>query len=174
MYIINDKMLIKERNTLILKICLIITFFIISIFLFINSDIKNLEFTNINMNYFITVFSIISLIIFCIVIKKVLFPIILKLKKISNKLKNYRYLESNGTLLKNVPCEIKKKIKLYREESIIYSVKTQYTMPDGKVLSIEQDIKGNFNLINERKVIDILIDLENYDRYYMNFDIEEY
>lgn len=94
-----------------------------------------------------------------------LFAIVLSLKDITNLNK----LQKNGTLIKNIIYKIEE-IEL-KKRKFIKVIKIDYKLNNDKIVQLISDIpKKDTDLIG---YIDLLIDENNLNNFYINFDIEK-
>lgn len=118
------------------------------------------------------IFSIFFMFFVFIIVRYLFFSPILKLIQIKKYSHNYDYLEQKGTIYRNVMCDVKKKIE-FDDGRIIYNVMVEYTGANGDVKNLKQETSYCPVFNEENPTVDILIDLENIDNYYLGFNIEE-
>lgn len=92
-----------------------------------------------------------------------LFAIALSLKDI----KNLNYLEKNGTLIKNLVYTIDE-IEI-KKRKYIKVIKIEYKLENGEIINLISDLpKKDLEIIG---YIDLLIDKNNLNNFYMNFNL---
>ena len=103
-----------------------------------------------------------------------------KVCKINCYIKKIKYLCKNGKLIKNLDFKVVKgKSDTY---SLVHDVDwdeikskrivVEYLMPDNKVIELQSHDRFDLEKYKDRDKVDLLIDENNTDNYYIDFDIE--
>lgn len=172
MYKINKEDIIKKKEECYEKFIgglVSLTFFIIMnlcAMFFVFKDANKYHFNE------FTIWCILLFLIFLPVFKDTFFSNFIKLKRINKKLKEYSYLEQNGTIYRNVKCDIKKKLELL-DNRTIYNVNVKYIESNGNIIILTQEISNCPAFKENDSTIDVLIDEKNINNYYLGFDIKE-
>ncbi len=114
--------------------------------------------------------SILFIVIFGIVGVILIIPSIITKVKTKKTIKKIKYLETNGKLIKGIP---------YRTEAtgnVINGVPIQrivlnYTLPNGMTKEFKSEAKFDYTRDNKDDLADLLIDENDPDNYYIDYDI---
>ena len=82
------------------------------------------------------------------------------------------YLERNGTLYKNLPYKMESTNMKFNKIPILRIV-VDFKLPNGSVTVLKGNPRHDGRTGDEDSTIDVLIDLNNTDNYFVDFNIEE-
>ena len=91
--------------------------------------------------------------------------------KINDNIKRVEKLKEHGILIKNLPYELKEVKENNNYGKIIYKIKVIFEIEKGKTLSLESEPKYLTALGRENGTVDVLIDPDDYDNYFIDFEI---
>ena len=107
----------------------------------------------------------------CIFLSMFTFIGIFGIVKTRKKINNMKYLCKFGILIKDLEYElVPSNIKV--NNKIIYSIQVDYKKPDGTIIKLKSYPKYDMNVDDDGRV-DLLIDPNNLDLYYIDFKIEQ-
>ena len=91
--------------------------------------------------------------------------------KTRKKINNMKYLCKFGILIKDLEYElVPSGIEI--NNKVIYSIQVDYKKPDGTIIKVKSSPKYDMNIDDDGRV-DLLIDPNNLDLYYIDFKIEQ-
>ena len=115
--------------------------------------------------------SINSYIVIGIVVGLILILIgLLGIRKVNKRIRTINKLNTNGTLIKNVPYSLKDTFKIVKGKQILKPV-VDFILPNGNHINLEGDERFDFVFSDEDGMVDVLIDLDNVNNYYIDFEI---
>ena len=92
--------------------------------------------------------------------------------KIRKNLKNYDHLETKGVLYRNLPYRMEESNMMVNNRKLMRIV-VDFAMPNGSIVIIKgeprYDLKNNY----DDGLVDVLIDLNDTSKYFIDFNIEE-
>lgn len=89
--------------------------------------------------------------------------------KVKKKIKKLKWLEQNGTLIKNLKYEL---VPVKNKNSELMAIQVDYELSSGEIIKLTGEPKYDKNTYNANDFVDLLIDINNIDNYYINFNIE--
>ena len=91
-------------------------------------------------------------------------------KKITNKIADMRYLELHGKLIKNLPYEMVPTGTRINNRTI-YAIEAIYKTKNGSTLRFLGEPRYDHKIADDDGFVDLLIDPNNSDCYYVDFNI---
>ena len=96
---------------------------------------------------------------------------LLGIKKVNKRIRTINMLNTTGTLIKNVPYSLKDTFKIVKGKQILKPV-VDFDLPNGNHVYLEGDERFDFVFSDEDGLVDVLIDLDNVNNYYIDFEIK--
>lgn len=94
----------------------------------------------------------------------------IQLKKNIKKINTIKMLSINGTLIKNLPYNLEE-TNIIINNIPLYAIAIDYTMPNGEVMHLVGEPRYDRKNKDEDGLVDLLIDLNNPNNYYIDFNI---
>ena len=91
--------------------------------------------------------------------------------KSNNDIKKAEYLSKNGMLIKNLKYEVKPVVKNIDANQTVYIIQVIYEIEKGKTNCFKSEPKYLTALGRDDGTVDLLIDPNNYDNYFIDFEI---
>ena len=117
--------------------------------------------------------NILSYSIFILFVLCVIFIDSRKLKKCKEKYKIYESLKYNGCLVKDLPYKLKFAGVKENGSKELYIIEAIYKDEYGKEVKLLSDIRFDKKIGSETELIDALIDIQNPQNCYLDFEIEK-
>lgn len=95
---------------------------------------------------------------------------VINMIKLRNRVRIVKILNQNGKLIKNLPYKLERTgIKIYGKR--MHKPVINYSLPDGKVLELEGDLRYDNKLSGDDEFVDLVIDESNPQNYFIDFEI---
>lgn len=94
----------------------------------------------------------------------------LSIKKVNKRIKLINELNQTGKLVKNLPYRLEKTGTVVNNQPILRPV-VDYTLPSGSVIQLFGDPRHDRKNFDADGMVDLLIDENNPDNYYIDFEI---
>lgn len=90
--------------------------------------------------------------------------------KLINRIRMAKWLNENGKLIKDLPYKLERTgIKIYGKR--MRKPVINYSLPDGKVLELEGDLRYDNKLSGDDEFVDLVIDENNPNNFFIDYDI---
>lgn len=105
-----------------------------------------------------------------------LFPLIFvivgmhQILKVNKKIKRAKYLAMHGTLIQRLPYTMEK-TNITVDGSPLLAIAVDYTLPSGSKIHLVGDPRYDRKQFDNDGLVDLLIDLNDLDNYYIDFNI---
>ena len=96
---------------------------------------------------------------------------VFKIRKINKRVASIEKLNHNGKLIKNLPYHLENSGTVINGVPILCPV-VEYTLPSGSTISLRGDPRLDKNPINREGTVDLVIDENNPNNYFIDFEID--
>ncbi len=118
--------------------------------------------TSKSFNYILLVFIILPIVFIIIGIKNI--------SKVNKRIKQINELNTKGKLVKNLPYTLVNSGMTVNNVQIKKPI-VEYTLPSGTTITLEGDARLDRKLADSDGLVDLVIDLNNPDNYFIDFEI---
>lgn len=95
---------------------------------------------------------------------------VINMIKLINRIRMAKWLNENGKLIKDLPYKLKRTgIEIYGKR--MRKPVISYSLPDGKVLELEGDLRYDCKLSGDDEFADLVIDENNPNNFFIDYDI---
>lgn len=112
----------------------------------------------------------IIMMLFCLLPLIIMLVALYQMYKLHKHIKNIKYLIQHGTLFKNLPYTLVP-TNLYFNHVPILAPAVDFTLPSGFTVSLVGDPRHDGRHYDKDGLVDLLIDLDNPENYYIDFEI---
>ena len=112
----------------------------------------------------------IGMCIICLVLLRIGIKGLINVKKNINRIKK---LSQNGTLIKGLKYRLVSSTRGNEKVQVgLKAIEVDYKLPSGKLITLVGDPRYDSKSCEKDSRVDLLIDLNNPDNYYIDFDIK--